>query len=174
MSDTASILVGAAAGVVLTGGVQAVQAWVDRQRRARTAARLIAGDLVLAGDELEYSHSVGWWLEADFSLYLRAWENHAEDFATAVKASEFYTVDSAFKRLQKLQAIRSAHAEEVELGWKIAVLHIVDDVGFVRQAQRIAWRRGCRRFLDRKTRAGTSEPDPDFLWKRPIGRHRNN
>jgi hypothetical protein len=83
-SETASILAGAAAGVILTGGVQATQAWLDRKRRARTAARLIAGDLVLQPTKSRHSSSTEGG-EAGLGLYLTAWSRHSEDFATAVK-----------------------------------------------------------------------------------------
>jgi hypothetical protein len=103
--DTAIIgFLGVIAGAVVTGGVQAVTAHLDRRRGSRSAARLLYVTLHVgrsAIEDLKATHSWGPTV-TDWDAFGVSWDQHSEALARVLGTKDFILVSSAFACLKTL------------------------------------------------------------------------
>lgn len=137
MSSALIGLVGVIAGVLVTGGVQAILTSRDRRRDARVAAALIFADLataremldaVLAGDAAAPPAS-------DLYKFLEVWREQRRPLALGVSPFDFHTIAGAFNILAN--AASGIDVGPPLLSDKLGVLTAVE---FFDRATEVAWR----------------------------------
>jgi hypothetical protein len=95
-------LLGVVAGAVSTGLLQLAQTLRERRLKVRIAARLLNGELILVGKDLERIASEGRWpdkVELDFAPLLETWRVHREAFAAGVDGIDWNDVAIACRHL---------------------------------------------------------------------------
>lgn len=131
-------LVGVVVGVLLGGGVQVVVARLDRRAAARSAARLLYGDHILALSAIRTMAALEFWWSDEAAPPLEGWRSFRGALAAWLGGQDFMTVDGAFYHVAGLETWRKAGLkpqDQVEDA-RIAVeqLHragrILLDVGF--------------------------------------------
>lgn len=101
-------LIGALAGIVLTGGAQTIIALFDRRRGARVAARLIYMDLAWAALAVDAARNAQNWSDGvDWDAFTEAWPEQREALAMVLSTTDFLHVASAFTAIHQLRAIRA-------------------------------------------------------------------
>lgn len=91
-------LIGLVVGAVASGGVQAALSWFDRDRDARSAARLLYMKLDSADVALKALEDHNAWIPAalDFRQYTVAWEKRSDALSRVLKSADAIAVDKAF------------------------------------------------------------------------------
>lgn len=107
-------LIGLIVGAVASGGVQATLAQWDRNRDARSAARLLYLHLHEAHKAVREIRKYRDWdrMITDWDTYGRAWDTHAEKLARVLDTGTFMAVASAFASLASLARSHAKSAEE--------------------------------------------------------------
>lgn len=123
-------LIGLVVGAVASGSVQAALAWFDRDRDARSAARLLYMKLDTADLALKALEDHNAWIPAglDFRQYTAAWEKRSDALSRVLKSADAIAVDKAFGLLDAV-AMRKAEdqaaakpGEEPSLGLPMDVV----------------------------------------------------
>ena len=104
MSELVAGLIGVIAGGIVTGAVHVFQTYQDRRLKRRVAARLIYGELVMAGNALRRIAEKGVWPDKppDFLDARTIWYAQREAFAAAVGAVDWDKIASTFEYLVQL------------------------------------------------------------------------
>jgi hypothetical protein len=101
-------LVGVVVGVLLGGGVQVVVARLDRRAAARSAARLVYGDPILALSAIRTMAALEFWWSDEAAPPLEDWRHLRQALAGSLSGPDFQTVDGAFYRVAGLETWRKA------------------------------------------------------------------
>jgi hypothetical protein len=106
-------LIGLLVGAVVSGGVQATLARLDRGRDARGAARLLYMELSGAQGAIEdLQGRVDWDLMiTDWDAYGTAWAKYAESLAGVLDTESFHSVSLAFASMARLAQAHAADAK---------------------------------------------------------------
>jgi hypothetical protein len=91
-------LIGLVVGAVASGSVQAALAWFDRDRDARSAARLLYVKLDSADVALKALEDHDAWvpIALDFRQYTAAWEKRSDALSRVLESGDAIAVDRAF------------------------------------------------------------------------------
>jgi hypothetical protein len=105
-------LIGLVVGALASGGVQAALAWSDRDRDARSAARLLYMKLDSADVALKALEDHHAWVPVglDFRQYTAAWEKRSDALSRVLKSADAIAVDKAFGLLDAV-AMKKAEDE---------------------------------------------------------------
>lgn len=100
---------GVIAGAILATGTQATIAHFDRERRARTAARLLVSTVTKATAAIEavYEGKEFTQFGFDWNEFGAAWAEHREALASALTTADFLEVSLAFTHITYLAHIRA-------------------------------------------------------------------
>ncbi len=127
MSSALIGFIGVIAGVLTTGGIQAVLGWRDRKHQARVAAEMIFSDLALAEVTLESAIA----MDTDPALerltrYVASWPAERRALAAGITPRDFHLIAIAFKTLEdyvsdpryNLRDILATVVQAREIAWR--------------------------------------------------------
>lgn len=144
MSEALAGFIGALVGAIATIGTQGTLAWLDRRNAARTAARLLYGDLLGARRIMVASLKAGEWkTRRDLAYVGAAWATHREALARAVGSQGFHGVAGAFQAVELIQLVRERNAGTADLGFGIAKDRMPDAIERCDRARHILARASC-------------------------------
>jgi hypothetical protein len=102
VDDVALVLIGAAAGGVVTGILGLIDRWRQRRLQRRVGALLIMGDMVVVEAALELVETRRQWPHRyDFMDPVNTWRETRESFASAVEPWQWMLVDGAVSDLRR-------------------------------------------------------------------------
>jgi hypothetical protein len=155
-------------GVVLgafgSGAVQAYLAWSERERDARSAARILYMQLHTAEGAIEDLLRLQDWdrMVTDWHDFGRTWDKHSEGLARTINTIDFHVVSSAFSCIASLARVRDAAAAANEAKPPRTPPGINGDLYMIYRANIAAAKKVAFRasFTSREIRRGDC-PEPD-------------
>lgn len=146
MSNAAIALIGVVAGALVTGAVQSLAAYIERERGARVAARLLYLALSEADASMQAAKQLQEWNPPtdDWSVFTREWETHRLALARVVNTRDFLAVAAAFSGIGVVARLRTAHLSDTPPNggtWSFQTADSLLDIYFpvLARAEAITW-----------------------------------
>lgn len=159
MSNAAVALIGVVAGALVTGAVQSLAAFFERERGARVAARLLYLALAEADASMQAAKQLQEWNppSTDWTGFGREWEAHRLALARVVNTNDFLSVAHAFSGISLLAALKTAHLTDTPPDgekWAFGGADRLLDTYFpvLARAEAITWNGSLRRRERRQRR----------------------